>query len=87
MRRANILDELMAEHVQFPGFPQIITTRGFVYQFLKGCGWKPCERGFGSLDYMAFGRKAVDAPLYPDELRDSLLTQVRDSYLRWEQAA
>lgn len=84
--KISIMDKLMAEHVEMPGFPQIVVTRDFVYQFLRGCGWYPCERGFGSLDYMTFGRKAVDAPLTDEGKRDQLMADVRDSYLRESEA-
>lgn len=77
----------MAEHVEMCGFPQIIVTRGFMYQWLKGCGWNPSERGYGSLDYICFAKKAVDVPLTDEATRDSLLASVRQDYLRGELAA
>jgi len=86
-RKLNIVDLMMAEHVEMVGFPQIIVTRDFMYQWLRGCGWNPCERGFGSLDYICFGRKAVNFALTPESERDRWLGQVRDGYLRGELAA
>lgn len=77
-----IATQLIGEAVEMLGFPQIIVTRDFVYQFLRGCGWCPCERGFGSIDYMAFGRKAVAGPPTDDATRDRLMTQVRNGYVR-----
>jgi hypothetical protein len=82
MKAQNMLTEIMNEHVEFPGFPQIITTRGFVYQWLKACGWKANTGKFDSLDYTVFARKVVDLPLYDEASRDNLLAQVRRDYLR-----
>lgn len=87
MKRQTLLTELMNEAVEFPGLPQIITTRGFAYQWLKDCGWNESERGYGSLDYIVFARKAVDLPLYDGVLRDNLLAQVRHDYIRNQEAA
>lgn len=86
-RRVNIMDLVMAEHVEMPGFPQIIVTRDWLYQWLKGCGWNPCDRGYSSLDYIVFGRKSVDLSLYTDERRDFYLNAIRDQYTREEVAA
>lgn len=86
-RNQNLVSRLMVEHVRVPGFPQIVVTREFLYGFLRGCGWNPCERGFGSIDYMAFGRAAVAEELTSDAARDHLLAQVRDGYAREAVAA
>jgi hypothetical protein len=80
--KANILTRIMDEHVEMPGFPQIIVARGFCYQWLKARGWKESERGFGSLDYTAFARRAVDLPLTNPTERDYLLKQVENDYRR-----
>jgi hypothetical protein len=76
------VEHIMSEHVRMPGFPAIIVTRDFLYGFLIGCGWPRCERGFGSMDYMVFGREAVTEPLHDESERDYLLAQVRSGYLR-----
>lgn len=86
-KNLGIASRLMAEHVRVPGFPQIVVTREFLYSFLRGCGWNPRKRGFGSIDYMTFGRAAVAEELTNDATRDHLLAQVRDGYLREALAA
>jgi hypothetical protein len=58
-----IVDDLMTEHVPMPGMPQVIVTRHFCYLWLKSQGYDSKRKGFGSLDYMAFGRKATIEPL------------------------
>jgi hypothetical protein len=75
--RCKLLDTMMSEHVEMPGFPQVIVQRGWLYQFLKGCGWSESERGFASLDYTVFARKAVDLPLTEPAQRDYWLNKVR----------
>lgn len=72
----------LSEPIALLGFPQIIATRAFVYEWLKARGWNPSERGFASLDYAAFGREAVNAPLTPEAERDALLAQVAKDYER-----
>ena len=86
-RKPNLISLMMAEHVEMPGFPQIIVTRDFVYQFLRGCGWNPSERGFGSVDFLTFRRAAVAEALTDEKVRDRLLAKVRKSYLREERSA
>jgi len=81
-RKPGIADLLMAEHVEMPGFPQIIVTRHFCYQWLKARGWDVCATGFGSLDYAAFGRSAVPYPLTDETERDYWLNKVADDYAR-----
>lgn len=73
---------LMNESIPMPGFPQIIVTRGFLYQWLKACGWPPCERGFGSMDYLVFGARVTAEPLTDETDRDYWLGQVRNDYMR-----
>lgn len=82
MARRNIMDEIMAEPVEMPGFPQLIVTRGFACQWLGDCGWSPAETGFGSLDYIVFSKRPIESPLMSVEMRDRYLAQVREDYLR-----
>ncbi len=77
-----ILARIMAEPIAMPGFPQLIVTRGFVYQFLKSAGWNPSERGFGSMDYAVFGPKIAREPLTDATERDHYLSQIADDYRR-----
>jgi hypothetical protein len=59
-----IIQAVMDEHVALPGCPEIVVTRGWAYRWLTTTlGFDPKERGFGSVDYMVFGRREVDAPL------------------------
>ncbi len=54
----------MDEHIQLPGCPQVIVTRGWAYRWLRdNLGYDPKARGFASLDYLAFGRREVAEPL------------------------
>lgn len=78
----SLLSKIMAEHVEMPGFPQLIVTRGFIYQWLKSLGWNESERGFSSLDYAVFARKAVDHELTEDATRDHYLTPLKEEYAR-----
>lgn len=78
----NIINRIMNEPIHMPGFPEIIVTRAFCYQWLKSCGWDNFERGFGSIDYLAFGRETAYQPLTPERDRDRWLTEVRKEYLR-----
>lgn len=77
-----IFDRIMAEHVEMPGFPQIIVTRHFIYQWLKSLGWNPSERGFSSLDYTTFGRASVQDELTDEATRDHYLIPLKDVYAR-----
>jgi hypothetical protein len=72
----------MAEPIRFPGFPQILVTRGFAYQFLESCGWDRSERGFGSLDYTVFAARPVSEPVTDEAERDFWLDRVRPDYTR-----
>lgn len=74
-RKQSLLDKLMAESVEMPGFPQIIVTRGWLYQFMRSYGWPESERGFGSLDYTVFSRNAVAHETTEPELRDKWLAE------------
>ena len=61
--RSKFMDELMAEPIRLPGCPDVIVTRSVAYHFLLNLGFDPHDKGFGSIDYMVFGRPAVDLPL------------------------
>lgn len=78
----NTLTRIMAEPIAMPGFPQLIVTRGFLYQFLKSAGWNPSERGFGSLDYITFAADATAEPLTDEATRDHYLSGVAEDYRR-----
>ena len=78
----SLLTKIMAESIHMPGFPDIIVTRGFCYQWLTECGWSQSERGFGSLDYLVFAAPVAQFPLTRERQRDRLLKQVRPGYLR-----
>lgn len=77
-----ILSKIMAEHVKMPGFPALIVTRGFIYQWLKSLGWRERERGFSSLDYTVFARHAVDKELTDEATRDHYLNTLKEVYSR-----
>lgn len=68
-----ITDRFMAEHVLVPGMPQVIVTRGFLAGWLRRSGAVTDKTGYGSIDYMAFGRHKTDEPLTPEPERDRLL--------------
>lgn len=57
------LDELMAEHVELAGCPDIVLTRHDAWRFYADRCGLPKFGGFASADFLAMGRKAVDAPL------------------------
>jgi hypothetical protein len=82
METVDLITGIMMEHIQMPGFPQIIVTREFAYFWLKERGWSPRERGFGSLDYMSFGRNAINVPLTKESERDHWLGQAAKGYRR-----
>lgn len=82
MTQYDLASRLMAEHVEMPGFPQLIVTRDFLYHWLAARGWNKSERGYGSLDYAAFGRDAIEAPLTDESERDYWLKQVEEGYRR-----
>jgi hypothetical protein len=54
-RKLKFMDVLMAEPIRLPGCPDVIVSRGWCYQWLKNMGY-PLQGGFGSVDYMVFGR-------------------------------
>ncbi len=85
-RKPTFMDQLMAEPVRMPGVPALIVTRDFLWSFLKSHGWNQHERGFGSMEYLVFGRATVQAELTDVETRDHYLGQVADDYRR-ERAA
>lgn len=82
MKRPTPMDRLMADHIEMPGFPQIIVTRHFAYQWLVACGWSQSETGCGSLDYAIFSKSAVSNELTDEETRDHFLAEVRPDYIR-----
>lgn len=75
-RRHNIMDEIMAEPVRMPGFPQLIVTRAFAWDWLAELGYRPNERGFGSMDYMVFGKPPVELPMTDLEA----VTRIRQAF-------
>jgi len=78
----NCVRDLMAQPIRFPGFPQIIVTRGFAYSWFKAHGWPTGERGFGSLDYMVFAAREVAEPLCDAGERDYWLSCVAENLRR-----
>lgn len=72
------MTELMNEHIEMVGCPQLIVTRHEAVVFLKELGY-PNQGGFGSIDYMVFGprRKALDLPLSDPALRDRVFAAMR----------
>lgn len=83
MAKPSILDRIMDEHICLPGFPQIIVTRGWLYQFLKSRGWCPCERGFTSLDYAVFGPRRCEAEATDEATRDYWIARVEAKDPLW----
>lgn len=73
---------IMDQVIEFPGFPQVLTTRGFAYSWLSERGWDQSERGYGSLDYAVFAKDAIKAPATPAAERDHWLGQVSADYAR-----
>jgi hypothetical protein len=78
--KVSLMDKVMAEAIHMPGFPDLIVTRHFCYQWLTSCGWSQSERGFASLDYLVFAAPTADYPLTDEAERDRLLGQVRQTY-------
>jgi hypothetical protein len=74
--RKRFMNELMAEPIAMPGAPDLIVTRGQAYDFLKAEGY-PLVGGFGSVDYMVFGRKPSDRVLSSDEERARYFAAMR----------
>lgn len=73
-RRPNVIDELMNEHIEMPGCPQLIVTRAQAYRFLTEITepgpWSPTENSvpvvrqhtsnlFRTADYMVFNSRRV----------------------------
>lgn len=58
--RPTVLDALMAEPMRLPGAPQVIVTRDWAYAWLKKLGY-PLRGGYGSVDYMVFGRDVASS--------------------------
>lgn len=76
------MDAIMAEPIHTPGFPQIIVTRGFAYEWFKSLNWPESERGFGSLDYMIFAAPVAKLELTEADARDYWLAKVADDFRR-----
>ena len=63
-RKPTIPDKIMAEHIQLPGAPQVIVTRGWAYQWLKKLGYSTDSRdGYRSVDFMVMHKREVEDPL------------------------
>lgn len=78
--KTTLVNRLMNEHVTMLGMPHVIVTREFCFSWLKANGgFDPKAKGFASLDYAVFGRKAVDAPLTDEAKRDRLLAMMAES--------
>jgi len=58
-QRLGFLDE----HIYLPGAPHIVVTRRYAYHWLLAAGCDPRERGFKSVDYLAFFPSPLDEPL------------------------
>ena len=71
------VNKFIAEHVEMPGFPEIIVTRGLLYEFLVDLGWDKDE-----CDYMVFARSSRDVPLTSETKRDQLLRKIREGFRR-----
>lgn len=82
MKCPSLLSLIMSEHIPMPGFPQLIVTRHFCYQWLLSLGWSDSERGYGSLDYTTFAPTTTLSPLTPDTERDYWLGQVAEDFRR-----
>ena len=79
--RRRIMDEIMAEPIRMPGFPQIIVTRGWLWIWLVDkLGCNPRERGIGSVEWTIFSRPPVEAELTPDAERDALVLPLAEAY-------
>lgn len=70
-RKPSFMTELMNEHIECPGYPQLIVTRADAVTFLKELGYQN-QGGFASIDYMVFNprKKALDLPLTDDATRE-----------------
>lgn len=78
-----IIQRIMDEHIELPGFPQIVVRRGWAYQFFKSLGWSESDRGFGSLDYSIFAKAVTSRELTPDADREAWLNEeVRETFRR-----
>ena len=80
--RVRLNQAMMDDHIPMVGFPQIIVTRGWMYQWLKGLGWDESKHGYGELDYTVFEPKATSEPLTPVADRDYYMTPLREDYRR-----
>ena len=82
-RRRNFIDELMAEHIAMPGFPQLIVTRDEAWRVLTDMGCDQVPRAgqgmrFDTVDYMVMSKRALDEPLSDAELRDRVFAAMRE---------
>lgn len=80
MKRRNIIDEVMGEHIPMPGCPQLIVTRSAAWRALSDMGHETDARKsrFGSVDYMVFSKKATTEPLSDVTFRDQAFAAMRD---------
>jgi hypothetical protein len=60
--KRSILEAVMNEHIRLAGCPQLIVTREWACAWLVKMGYPP-HGGFGSADYMAFGRPEIKEEL------------------------
>ena len=74
-RPGAFLEQIGNEHIRFPGFPQIVVTRVWLYRFLRDHGWDMSQQGIGSGNYMAWRALEVQEPLTAPELRDQWLSE------------
>lgn len=83
MKRRNIIDEVMNEHIPMPGCPQLIVTRAAAWQFLAELGYdqqpKAGTRGprFDTVDYMVMSKKPLNEPLSDLTFRDHAFEYMR----------
>lgn len=80
--RRNFIAEYFNEHIRMPGFPAVIVTRGYLYEFLRDAGYNPKERGIGSVDYMVGAARQTDAALTDETERDNLLRVMKEAVRR-----
>lgn len=86
MAKPKIIDRIMSERIEFPGFAGLIVTRGFAYQYFVSKGWDRSEKGFGSIDYLVLAKPAVNDELTEGHLRDHILTTFEKDLMRQREA-
>lgn len=79
--KQTMIGALMAEPMRLPGCPQIIVTRGWAYEWLIKLGY-PELGGFGSVDFMVFGRNLDSRRKNLDPLTEDDLTDLDDPRVR-----